>query len=658
MRIAYRPEIDGLRAVSVFAVILYHANFFLFDHTFFQGGFIGVDIFFVISGYLITTLILKEILKTNQFSFKYFYERRIRRILPVLLFIIIVTSIISYLILLPSSLIGFGNSILSIIFFVSNFYFYITKSKYGQEDALLQPLLHTWSLSVEEQFYIFFPIFLIIIIKFFRKNLLKILFLTCLISLICSIYFVRNHFFSNFYLLYARIFELLIGSLLSYFELNNWRSSKKSYFILNQICPSLGMILILYSFLIFNFTKIFHPSVITLIPIIGVSLIIWFSNKGEFITEILSNKIFVFFGIISYSLYLWHYPIFAFLRYIEVFNNSIWIKLLAIILTIILSIFSFYFIEKRFRNKNIVSIKTLVIYILICVIILLSYSFYILKTEGIKSRFNHLNYYNYNFDNSEYFKKNKNFKISYNYDDYNTRKNVLIVGNSHAENLLSILSKTNLNDKIYFNLSSPKVKNEDYKFQVHHLYKFLTEKKININLYDKDLSNHINKQYVKSDLIILATRYSETDLDVLDKLIKLLKLDNKKIIIFDNALEQSTQRNYNRLDYYVFRYKKFPDKENLKMIEEVMYKDLKNTEETNLKIKNIANKNKIPLIERERIFCDKIEKRCLSITNSGYKIYYDYGHITQDASEFFARKIEKDELFLKYLNSALQISSD
>ena len=116
MRITYRPEIDGLRAVSVFAVILYHANFFLFGQTFFQGGFIGVDIFFVISGYLITTFILKEILKTNQFSFKYFYERRIRRILPVLLFIIIVTSIISYLILLPSSLIDFGNSILSIIF--------------------------------------------------------------------------------------------------------------------------------------------------------------------------------------------------------------------------------------------------------------------------------------------------------------------------------------------------------------------------------------------------------------------------------------------------------------------------------------------------------------------------------------------------------------
>jgi len=165
VRITYRPEIDGLRTISVFAVIIYHANFILFGHSLFQGGFIGVDIFFVISGYLITTLILKEIYKTNQFSFKYFYERRIRRILPVLLFVTIITSIISYFILLPSSLIDFGKSILGVISFGSNFYFWITGSVYGEESELLKPLLHTWSLSIEEQFYILFPIFLIIIIK-------------------------------------------------------------------------------------------------------------------------------------------------------------------------------------------------------------------------------------------------------------------------------------------------------------------------------------------------------------------------------------------------------------------------------------------------------------------------------------------------------------
>jgi peptidoglycan/LPS O-acetylase OafA/YrhL len=139
--------------------------------------------------------------------------------------------------------------------------------------------------------------------------------------------------------------------------------------------------------LFFNFNKISHPSIITLIPLIGVSLIICFSKKGELITEILSSKIFVFFGLISYSLFLWHYPIFTFLRYIDIFNSSIWIKLLAILLTIILSILSYYFIETPFRNKNIIKIKALTIYILISVIILLSYSFYILNTKGIKNRF-------------------------------------------------------------------------------------------------------------------------------------------------------------------------------------------------------------------------------------------------------------------------------
>ena len=658
MRITYRPEIDSLRTISVFAVIIYHANFVLFGHTLFQGGFIGVDIFFVISGYLITTLILKEIYKTNQFSFKYFYERRIRRILPVLLFVAIVTPIISYFILLPDSLIDFGKSILSIIFFSSNFYFNYTGNVYGQENSLLKPLLHTWSLSVEEQFYILFPIFLIIVIKFVRKHLLTVLFLSFLISLLFSEYCSRFHPGTSFYQLPFRGFELLIGSLLSYFELNNGGGSRKSYSILNQICPSLGIVLILYSFLSFNFTKILHPSFITLIPLIGVSLIIWFSKKGELIAEILSSKIFVFFGLISYSLYLWHYPIFAFLRYIDIFNNSIWIKLLSILLTIILSIFSYYLIERPFRNKNIISIKKLTTYILVSIIILLSYSFYFIKTEGIKSRFTFSEYPNYIFNNLNYSKKSTDFVISYNYDEYNSRKNVLIVGNSHAENLLSILSKTNLTNKIYFNLTSPKVKKNDYHYQVNYLYKFLTEKKAIIDGYNVDFYSHLNKQYKKSDLIILATRYSDADLDVLDKLIKLLKLDNKKIIIFDNALEQDIHIRLNRLDYYVVRNKKFPDKKNLKIIEEDMYKDLNNKAEVNLKIMNIAKINGIPFIKRERIFCDKIEKRCPSITDNGYKIYYDYGHITEDASEFFARKIEKDKLFLEYLNSALQMSSD
>jgi hypothetical protein len=271
----------------------------------------------------------------------------------------------------------------------------------------------------------------------------------------------------------------------------------------------------------------------------------------------------------------------------------------------------------------------------------------------MKNRYNILNNPSYELNKEKYERESINFVKSYNYDDYGTRKNVLIVGNSHAENLLSILFKTNLNNKIYFNLISPKKRKDDYHFQIIYLYKFLTEKKAIIDRFDRDFFFHLNKQYIKSDLIIMATRYSENDLDVLDKLIKLLKLDNKKIIIFDNALEQSTRIQLNRLDYYIFLHKKFPDKKDLKIIEEDMYKDLINKKELNLRIKNIAKENNIPFIEREKIFCDKIEKRCPSITHNGYKIYYDSGHITQDASEFFARKIEKDKLFLKYLNTAL-----
>ena len=154
MKINYRPEIDGLRAIAVFSVIIYHAR-----DSFLPGGFLGVDIFFVISGYLITSLILKELQLTNKFSFSHFYERRIRRIIPALLVVMILSTCISYTTLYLSSFVDFSKSLISSIFSVSNFYFHYEDSLYSEESSLFKPLLHTWSLSLEEQFYIFFPIF-------------------------------------------------------------------------------------------------------------------------------------------------------------------------------------------------------------------------------------------------------------------------------------------------------------------------------------------------------------------------------------------------------------------------------------------------------------------------------------------------------------------
>ena len=165
MKLIYRPEIDGLRAIAVIGVIIYHAQVEIFGIHILRGGFIGVDIFFVISGYLITSIILNELLTKNLFSFKYFYERRIRRILPVLLVVMLSSLPFAWIYLFPSSLIDFSKSIFSSLGFGSNFYFHYSGQEYGNLDGLFKPFLHTWSLSVEEQYYILFPIILLFTIK-------------------------------------------------------------------------------------------------------------------------------------------------------------------------------------------------------------------------------------------------------------------------------------------------------------------------------------------------------------------------------------------------------------------------------------------------------------------------------------------------------------
>jgi peptidoglycan/LPS O-acetylase OafA/YrhL len=193
--------------------------------------------------------------------------------------------------LLPSRLIDFSKSILYSLIFSSNFYFYYSGQQYGAESGLLKPFLHTWSLSVEEQYYILFQIVLLIIFKYFKKYLIHILILGFLISLGLADWGSRNYPSFNFYVLPTRVWELLAGSILAYFEITKGHRSKHR--ILNLILPSIGLFLIGNSILFFNDKTTFHPSFQTLFPIIGICLIIWFSNKNEIITRILSSKLFV-----------------------------------------------------------------------------------------------------------------------------------------------------------------------------------------------------------------------------------------------------------------------------------------------------------------------------------------------------------------------------
>ena len=432
MKITYRPEIDGLRAIAVGSVILYHAKIFIFGYQLFKGGFIGVDIFFVISGYLITSIILKELLLTHTFSFTHFYERRIRRILPALLFVILLSLPLAWIYLLPGSFIDYSKSIIYSLGFSSNFYFHFSGQQYGAESGLLKPFLHTWSLSVEEQYYILFPIILLISFRYFKKYLIQILIFGFFISLFLADYISRNDPSSSFYFLHTRMWELLAGSILAYFEITKgYRSQNQT---LNFILPSIGLLLIGHSLLFFN-DEMLHPSFLTLSPIIGVCLIIWFSNKEEIVAKILSTKLFVGIGLISYSLYLWHYPIFAFERITEFSNNNILKQLFLGLIILFFSIATYYFIEKNFRKKN-YHFKKIILILIGATMFLLGFNLFVINERGIKTRLPQILQTKLRADNTDFYQKNNLQKI-------------VLIGDSHKQAL-----EYNLNEKIKKNTLS------------------------------------------------------------------------------------------------------------------------------------------------------------------------------------------------------------
>jgi peptidoglycan/LPS O-acetylase OafA/YrhL len=388
MKLSYRPEIDGLRAIAIISVIIYHLELKIFGYQFFKGGFIGVDLFLVISGYLISLIIFEELITKRTFSFLYFYERRVRRILPVLLLVMLVSLLFAYMYLLPSDLIDFSKSILYSLGFISNFYFHYSGQQYFQNEKLI-PHLHTWSLSVEWQFYILFPIILLILFKYFRKYLVQILILAFIMSLGLAEWGSRNHSSFNFYILPTRAWEVLAGSILAYFELNKIKELAggggcKFTRVFNLTLPKLGMLLIIFSIFFFN-DNIPHPSIYTLLPVIGIILVIRFSQYDEFITKILRCKLFVGIGLISYSLYVWHYPILTFSRIDELTHDNAFKKIIISIIILIISFFSYYLIEKPFRNKKI-KISFIFKILSLLFLLLILFNLAVIFKDGLKKR--------------------------------------------------------------------------------------------------------------------------------------------------------------------------------------------------------------------------------------------------------------------------------
>jgi peptidoglycan/LPS O-acetylase OafA/YrhL len=380
--IEYYPLVDSLRAISVIGVIIYHLDINFFGYQFFGGGYLGVDIFFFISGYLITGLIYNEYDKTGKFNFLNFYNRRLIRIVPPIIFLLFILVIFQYIFYLPHELVQVSKIIISNLFFFSNIYFHYNSFLYWADNSGTNPLLHTWSLAIEEQYYLIFPIFFYLLIKFFdKKFFLKILILIGLISLLLANYLSLFHYNFSFYMIISRVFEFLLGSIIFL------KKNKIYKFLLrkNLFSQSTGLFIIIFSFVFFN-NSMMHPSALTLIPLLG-SILILLGKKNIFLNKFLTSFIIISIGLLSYSLYLWHYPIITFLKYFYIKKN-IWFYIYFLFFLLLLSLFSYYFIEKL-RNLKKIKFNNLIFTTIFFYLIILMSSITFIFKLGLPNRVPH-----------------------------------------------------------------------------------------------------------------------------------------------------------------------------------------------------------------------------------------------------------------------------
>jgi len=430
----YRKEIDGLRALAVLPVIFFHAGFEIFS-----GGFVGVDIFFVISGYLITTIITDD-LEQKKFLVLNFYERRARRILPALFVVMSISSAFAYFWMMPDEFKNFGQSLVATTIFSNNILLALT-SGYWELASEFKPLLHTWSLGVEEQYYVIFPFLLTCAWKYFKTHLQVLMILILILSLTLANFGIAS---SNpkmpvmtFYLLPTRAWEIVIGALVA-FHLKSERVNLDNK-TKNQILSCAGFLLISFSIFIFN-KNYPSPSFYTLIPTLGAALIILFATKDTLVNRLLSQRIIVGVGLISYSLYLWHQPVFAFSRIYLVNKPSLALNTILIVLALILAYLTHKYIEAPFRNNKTVSQKIIIRLSLLFSVIFILFGIYLNKSYGMAYRV---------FDSA--IKVSDMDKRSYNHKVFEFKKDkftfiekrkILVIGNSFARDFINMTNET------------------------------------------------------------------------------------------------------------------------------------------------------------------------------------------------------------------------
>jgi peptidoglycan/LPS O-acetylase OafA/YrhL len=441
----YRDDIDGIRGIAVISVILFHLGYL-------PNGYLGVDVFFVISGYLITSIVFREV-NENTFSILKFYEKRIRRIIPLVLFTTLIAFLLGLFLMLPDDLENMCQSIFASNFSANNILMYITSGDYWAVKNDFKPLMHTWSLGVEEQFYLLYPVIFFV----FKDNKKKFIFpfllvLTC-ISLF--LFFTSSNSSLKFYFLQFRFFELSIGGICAIYFGQNKRIKLLPYsqYFLNSFLFFIVFIL---------FFKTIDSNDIKLIMVTlfsaGVLVLgeLHFQNN-TFYKKLLTNRFLVGVGKISFSLYMWHQIIFAFVRYSLIEEMNVQYALLLIIVVAVLSVATYYFIEKPFRDRSIIKTKPLLIIVGSLFLLTSVSSFYIYAIGGIIKDVPELGLKATSLsDKINFFDSENNIHIKYNEDVrildkafvLNDKVKILVIGNSFARDFANVLLESKFKNKI------------------------------------------------------------------------------------------------------------------------------------------------------------------------------------------------------------------
>lgn len=425
----FRSDINGLRALAVLPVLFFHAGV-----PGFAGGFLGVDVFFLISGFLISTIIVSK-LQNGSFRFLEFYDNRIRRILPALLVVTTITTAFSVAYMVPNSIRNYGESLVATMLSANNILLYKT-SGYWSLGTDFKPLFHTWSLAVEEQYYLLTPLLLFVIfvkLRCARTIALTILCLMLLLSLVFS-FACSDHEF-NFLMIFSRAWELLAGAILAL--LLEKRSDDG-----NIVLSAIGLVLIIFSY-VYPYFLSANPAIVESVPILGAALIIMYSRPDNATGKVLSIKPLGFIGLISYSIYLWHQPILAFVRLISRRQPHYWTLASAALLSVPLACLSWAFVENVFRNKKAIPGRILYTAVISGIGLNVALGLAMYRTYGFQALWPQLSY---GSDPRMYVDAPNKFQGTSFRD--NGKFRVLVIGNSFARDYINMIQETGYLNRI------------------------------------------------------------------------------------------------------------------------------------------------------------------------------------------------------------------